>query len=128
MSGHPTCTTAHVTPDDRALIHSFKASVSDETGRSWRATAYGRLGDSLWLGWIVFTNEAGETVETDVETRQPDRVALEYWAAGVEPIYLDGALARARGVPVSSRPPRAAPRARSNPSPRSPARRGARGS
>jgi hypothetical protein len=35
-----------------------------------------------------------------VETTQPDRAALEYWASGIEPIYLDGALARARGVPV----------------------------
>ena len=31
---------------------------------------------------------------------QPARAALEYWATGVEPIYLDGALARARGLPV----------------------------
>jgi hypothetical protein len=89
-----------VTPADRELIHSFTTSVADETGRWWRATAYGKPGGSLWLGWIVFTNEAGETVETDIETRQPDRGALEYWATGVEPIYLDGALARARGLPV----------------------------
>jgi hypothetical protein len=89
-----------VTPADRELIHSFSSSVRDETGRSWRATAYGRHGDSLWLGWIAFTNEVGETVETDVETRQPNRAALEYWSTGVEAIYLDGALARARGMPV----------------------------
>jgi hypothetical protein len=89
-----------VTPDDRELIHSFSVSLIDETGRSWRATAYGCAGENLWLGWIVFTNEAGDLVATDIETRQPDRAALEYWATGVEPIYLDGALARARGLPV----------------------------
>jgi hypothetical protein len=82
------------------LIHSFTTSVTDETGTRWRAQAYGRPGENLWLGWIVFTNEAGETVETEIETTQPDRAALEYWTSGVEPIYLDGALARARGMPV----------------------------
>jgi hypothetical protein len=92
--------TPRVSPTDRELIHSFKASVVDETGRSWRATAYGRRGDNLWLGWIEFTSNTGEAVETDVETGQPDRAALDYWATGVEPIYLDGALARARGLPV----------------------------
>jgi len=82
------------------LIHSFSATVTDETGTPWSAEAYGAPTNNLWLGWIVFTNQAGETVETDTETTQPDRAALEYWASGVEPIYLDGALARARGMPV----------------------------
>ena len=82
------------------LIHSFAASVTDETGTVWRGRAYGRPDENLWLGSIVFMNEAGETVETAVETTQPDRAALEYWASGIEPIYLDGALARARGLPV----------------------------
>ena len=94
------CTTAHVSIEDGELIHSFTTPVTDEDRRSWRGEAYGRPGDNLWLGWIAFTNEAGETVETGIETRQPDRAALEYWASGVEPIYLDGALARARGLPV----------------------------
>jgi hypothetical protein len=93
------CTTTRVSAEGE-LIHIFSASVADETGTAWRAKAFGRRGENLWLGWIAFTNEAGETVETDVETRQPDRAALAYWASGVEPIYLDGALARARGMPV----------------------------
>jgi len=85
---------------DRELIHSFSTTVTDETGRTWRARVYGRPEGSLWYGWIVFTDDLGATVETDVETSQPNRDALSYWATGVEPIYLDGALARARGVPV----------------------------
>jgi len=89
-----------MTTDDGELIHSFSASITDETGRSWRAHAFGRPVGNLWLGWIAFTDAAGETIETDVETSQPDRKALEYWATGVEPIYLDGAFARARGFPV----------------------------
>ena len=31
---------------------------------------------------------------TGRETTQPDRVALEHWATGLEPLYLDGAFAR----------------------------------
>ena len=94
------CTTAGLTKDDAELIHTFTATVTDEGGWPWTARAYGRAHQNVWLGWIVFTNYDGETVETDVETSQPDRDALEYWATGVEPIYLDGALARARGLPV----------------------------
>jgi hypothetical protein len=82
------------------LIHSFSTPVTDETGTVWRGTAYGRRADNLWVGSIAFVNEAGETVETAVETTQPNRAALEYWASGIEPIYLDGALGRARGLPV----------------------------
>jgi len=89
-----------VTRNDADLIHPFSAIVTDVSGRSWHASAYGRPDGTLWLGWIVFTSDAGETVETGTETSQPDRAALEYWATGIEPIYLDGALARARGLPV----------------------------
>lgn len=85
---------------DAELIHTFTAAVIDELGRTWQGRVYGRPDGNMWFGWIAFTDEFGETVETDVETSQPDRDALEYWATGVEPIYLDGALARARGLPV----------------------------
>jgi len=94
------CTTERMTSKRGELIHSFTAPVTDESGTVWRGSAYGSPADNLWLGSILFTNEAGETVETGVETTQPDRTALEYWASGIEPIYLDGALARARGLPV----------------------------
>jgi hypothetical protein len=30
-----------------------------------------------------------------VETTQPNREALAYWASGIEPVYLEGALERA---------------------------------
>jgi hypothetical protein len=85
---------------DDELIHTFTAVVTDELGRTWHARAYGRPTANIWVGWIVFTDDAGESVETDMETSQPDRDALVYWSTGVEPIYLEGALARARGLPV----------------------------
>jgi hypothetical protein len=34
---------------------------------------------------------------TEQETSQPNRTAIEYWALGLEPIYLEGAFARAQG-------------------------------
>jgi hypothetical protein len=36
------------------------------------------------------------TLRTEQETSQPNRVAVEYWASGLEPIYLEGAFARAQ--------------------------------
>ena len=54
--------------------------------------------DGTWEGWIEFHPAGGgEVLLTDQETSQPNRAALEYWADGLEPVYLDGAFARARG-------------------------------
>ena len=55
--------------------------------------------DGTWEGWLEFhpTNTAQQILRTDRETSQPNRAAIEYWADGLEPIYLEGALARAQG-------------------------------
>ena len=82
------------------LIHTFAAPMTDETGRSWRAQVFGNPAGNVWFGWIVFTDDGGASLWTGVETSQPDRDALRYWATGIEPIYLEGAFARARGVAV----------------------------
>lgn len=51
--------------------------------------------DGTWSGRVVFVD--GKTRRTTgQETSQPDRKALEYWATGLEAVYLEGALARAR--------------------------------
>lgn len=51
--------------------------------------------DGTWAGRIVF-RDGDRSLRTDQETSQPNRDALEYWATGVERIYLEGAFARAR--------------------------------
>jgi hypothetical protein len=53
--------------------------------------------DGTWSGWIEFvpTDTARGRLRTDQETSQPDRRAVEYWAGGLEPVYLEGALGRA---------------------------------
>ena len=80
------------------LIHEFRAIVQDPDGHSYRAAAYGRARRDLsWIGWLEFSpvGTGGRTRRTGRETTQPDRAALRYWAAGLEPVYLEGAVARA---------------------------------
>ena len=55
-----------------------------------------RADDGLWEGWIEFVLSDGTaTLRTGRETIQSSLQALRYWATGLEPTYLDGALARA---------------------------------
>ena len=51
--------------------------------------------DGTWEGWIEFhSSGSGPVFRTDQETSQPNLAALEYWADGLEPVYLEGAFAR----------------------------------
>jgi len=55
--------------------------------------------EGTWEGWLEFhpTDKSKPVLHTAQETSQPNYVAIEYWAFGLEPIYLEGALARAQG-------------------------------
>ncbi len=55
--------------------------------------------DGTWAGWLEFhpSDSAQPVLQTGQETSQPNRAALEYWASGLEPVYMEGALARAEG-------------------------------
>jgi hypothetical protein len=80
------------------LIREYANHIVDARGVHYVARAYGRpRAGGTWLGWLAFVATGEGTVRrTGVETTQPDRGALEYWAGGLEPIYLEGAFARAR--------------------------------
>ena len=83
------------------LIHEHSVTVTAAQGVRYRARVYGeRRGDGTWSGWIEFVpadgGRAADTLRTGQETSQPDRKAVEYWAGGLEPVYLEGALMRAR--------------------------------
>jgi hypothetical protein len=53
-------------------------------------------GSGTWQGWIEFVPIAGGTpLRTPRETTQPNRADTIYWATGLTPVYLEGALARA---------------------------------
>lgn len=66
-------------------------------GLQYQAQACGApLDDVLWEGWIEFVPVGGgPMLRSPRETTQPNRVDTEYWATGLTPVYLEGALARA---------------------------------
>src|SRR5262245_58882209 len=65
-------------------------------GRIFTAQACGREREGgLWEGWLEFVPHDGSAVlRSQRETTQPNLVDLEYWATGLTPIYLQGALER----------------------------------
>ena len=78
-------------------IHTYETIVSDPHGVQYRVHAEGaEQADSHWHGWLTFEPVQGtEWRRTERETTQSKVSDLEYWAAGLEPIYLEGALSRA---------------------------------
>lgn len=80
-------------------IHSYDAIARDDGGREYVVHAFGeQRDDGTWAGWLRFEprDGAGRALQTDRETTQPNLNDLEYWASGLEPTYIEGALARAR--------------------------------
>ena len=84
------------------VLVSFDNQVRDELGE-YHARAVGSLADDgMWEGWIEFTaiDGSGEVLITGAESRQPEHEHLVYWATGLTPIFLEGALQRARHPPT----------------------------
>jgi hypothetical protein len=80
------------------VIHRATHLLHDAEGRRYVAVIHGREADSgLWEGWIEFVGLDGEESRLSAvnETTQPDRRAIDYWASGLEPLYLEGAFIRA---------------------------------
>jgi hypothetical protein len=75
---------------------TYADAVRDSHG-TYIARAVGRLADGgMWEGWIEFVPvDGGDVIITGVESRQPAREHLAYWATGLTPVYLEGALHRA---------------------------------
>src|SRR6185436_4946639 len=79
------------------VLTRFAQPLSDENGVQYFAQACG-AGNSggLWEGWIEFVPAGGGApLRSPRETTQPNRVDTEYWATGLTPVYLEGALRRA---------------------------------
>jgi hypothetical protein len=52
--------------------------------------------DGRWQGWVEFLPpRGGRVLLSGRETIQPNRADLAYWASGLTPVYLEGALGRA---------------------------------
>src|SRR5687768_13580739 len=102
---------------ERVLL-TYQTTLATPGGRTYRPRACGRdRPDGKWDGWLEFVPDDGTpAVRTNRETSQPNLVDLEYWATGVTPVYLQGALERAlvpafrRTKPVAAAgPPVSAP-------------------
>lgn len=77
----------------------FNEPVSAKNGAKYIARACGGESDrGQWQGWLEFVPVAGgegEIVRSGRETTQPNRTDTEYWATGLTPVFLEGALERA---------------------------------
>jgi hypothetical protein len=84
-------------------FHQYSAPLVLPDGTAYVARVYGRQQPrGLWEAWFVFFPLSGdEPLATDRETTQSKRADIAYWATGISPTYLEGALARA----LERRPP-----------------------
>jgi hypothetical protein len=92
----------------RVEIHTMRESirrlddpVRDPQGREYAVEVVGATrSDGSWVGRLEFRplDGRGGSLRSDDETTQPNREDLEYWASGLEQVYLEGALERARPV------------------------------
>jgi len=79
------------------LLHEYATPVADSDGRMYTCRAFAeQREDGMWEGWLVFFPQDGRpVVPTERETTQSNLEFAIYWATGLEPIYLEGALERA---------------------------------
>jgi hypothetical protein len=92
------------------VLVEFNDVITAEDGTQYAARAVGAGGDSgNWHGWLEFTDLAtSQTIRSGRETTQPNRTDTVYWATGLTPVYLEGALERARH-PLAKPAPRPTP-------------------
>lgn len=79
------------------ILVEFDELLKTDDGAEYAARACGApMGDGLWEGWLEFTTvDGGQPLRTARETTQPNRTDVAYWATGLTPVYLEGALDRA---------------------------------
>ena len=89
------------------VILTYQTTLASPDGHTYRPRACGRpRHDGTWEAWLEFDpDDASEVVRSARETTQPNLADLEYWATGLTPIYLEGALARALAGPLQAAPP-----------------------
>ena len=80
------------------LLQEYTTEIEDD-GTTYVVRSFGeeRI-DGTWSGWIEFypNDKDLPVLRTQQETSQPNRTTIEYWATGLEPIYFEGALERAK--------------------------------
>ena len=80
----------------------YQHLVPGPSGAQYEARACGSpMQGGTWQAWIEFVPvDGGDAVRSGRETTQPNRVDTAYWATGVSPVYLEGALKRALAGPI----------------------------
>lgn len=89
------------------VLAEYPTPIKGENAVLYIARAVGaEADDGLWQGWIEFVplDGDGTVLRSPRETTQPNRVDAEYWATGLTPVYLEGALRRALN-PLQVKPP-----------------------
>jgi len=82
----------------RELVHEHIINIVDAAGTPYdRALVYAEPEpDGMWRGFLEFVSADGEqVVRTGAETTQVTRRDVADWAAGLEPVYIEGAFERA---------------------------------
>ena len=80
------------------LLQEYTTVVVSPDETTYTVRSYGQeRADGTWIGWLEFEpdDSTKPTLLTDQETSQPNRVTVEYWATGLEPVYFEGAFNRA---------------------------------
>jgi hypothetical protein len=79
------------------VLLEYSGAVMSDSGKNYTARACaGDTADGKWQGWIEFVPlDGGEPLRSARETTQPNRQDTLYWATGLTPVYLEGALRRA---------------------------------
>jgi hypothetical protein len=90
-------TQERASPHPPELIHRFLEPLWDAEGAAYevRVLALERS-DGTWIAWLEFTDPTSRILKTDRETTQSSAEQVQYWAQGLEPTYLEGALDRAK--------------------------------
>jgi hypothetical protein len=81
------------------LLQEYLTSVTGPDDTMYVVRSYGEeRADGTWTGWLEFhpTDATKPTLRTGQETSQPNKMTVEYWATGLEPVYFEGAFERAR--------------------------------
>src|SRR5262245_38085133 len=90
----------------RELIHQRVVELVDRQGTVYdRARVYAEpQSTGTWAAWVEFESAKRDKVlQTDRETTQSTLEGVAYWAAGLEPIYFEGAFGRASRRTINPR-------------------------
>ena len=78
------------------LLYEFSEALVGQDGTLYLVRVFGRArSDGTWEAWLEFSAPGGRTYRTPRETTQSTADGVRYWASGLQPTYLEGALARA---------------------------------